>query len=351
LPGVRRVSSGVGLVQARLKRSWDGRRRLNEAEDLLPAVLEQVSAQSGLIEAAGWVLHSAQLSGTQIVVLKVGPPGGESAAVVKMPATDDGAASQARETRNLAALAAEDSLGEVIRLIPERLGAGEVAGRVFTAERLVPGVEGRDRLADPGSRAAVMQAAASAIGELHRCTSAPAQVDGELLDRWIDDRVRILAGAAQSPPALERLAALLRRGWEGRSVAVGWVHGDFWPGNVIFDPDTLSVRGIIDWEWAGPRELPAHDVCYLVIQARMLATGRELGAVIRALVEGAPWEPAERKLLEEGGVLEPGQERVERELLLLVWLRHVASNLIQSPGDARNWIWTSRNVDEVLALV
>ena len=40
------------------------------------------------------------------------------------------------------------------------------------------------------------------------------------------------------------------------------------------------------------------------------------------------------------------QEDTQR--VLAVWLRHVAYNLTQSPGDARNWIWTSRNVDSVL---
>ncbi|MCW3034729.1 MAG: hypothetical protein JWM17_41, partial [Actinobacteria bacterium] len=132
--------------------------------------------------------------------------------------------------------------------------------------------------------------------------------------------------------ALERLEQLLRRAWEGRSVDVAWVHGDYWPANVIFDP-ALAVAGIIDWEWAAARELPAHDLLYLVIHMRMLAEGKELGPVVRSFLTG------------EAGVA------VDRETLLLVWLRHVAYNLTQSPGDARNWIWTSRNVDTVLRSV
>ena len=73
--------------------------------------------------------------------------------------------------------------------------------------------------------------------------------------------------------------------------------------------------------------------------------------VLQALLEGAPWEPAERTILEAAGVIGRGEATVERETLLLVWLRHVASNLVQSPGDARNWIWTGRNVDSILRLV
>jgi hypothetical protein len=47
-------------------------------------------------------------------------------------------------------------------------------------------------------------------------------------------------------------------------------------------------------------------------------------------------------LLEGAGVA------ADPETLLLVWLRHVACNLTQSPGEARNWIWTSRNIETIL---
>src|SRR5438132_13563873 len=82
---VRRASAGVSLVQARLRRTLDGRRRMGEAVDLLPSILREVAAQSGIPAAGDWVLQASHLSGTQVVVLMVGPPGQLPAAVVKMP--------------------------------------------------------------------------------------------------------------------------------------------------------------------------------------------------------------------------------------------------------------------------
>jgi hypothetical protein len=321
------------------------------------------------------VLQAAQLSGTHVAVLMVGAPGQPAAAVVKMPATPDGVASQRREAEALAALRAEPSLGDLAGLIPGRLAEGELGGVAYTVERAIPGVEGRALLGDPGMRDRVVAAAADVIGRLHRATSASVVVGDELLERWVGARVRLLAPATRNAPALERLEQLLRRAWEGRSVDVAWVHGDYWPANVIFDneaapeaplkapdnpeaplkapdnpeapltaPDTpqagsevLRVAGIIDWEWAGPRELPAHDLLYLVIHMRMLAEGRELGPVVQSFMTGEAQE-----------VLDAAGLAADRETLLLVWLRHVACNLTQSPGDARNWIWTSRNVETVL---
>jgi aminoglycoside phosphotransferase (APT) family kinase protein len=298
---------------------------MGEATDLLPSVLREVVARSGIEEAAGWVLQAAHLSGTQVAVLMVGAPGQPAAAVVKMPATPDGVASQRREAEALAALRAERSLGELAELIPGRLAEGELGGVAYTVERAVPGVEGRALLGDPSLKDKVVAAAAGVIGRIHQATSASVVVDDELLERWVGSRVRLLAPATRNAPALERLEQLLRGAWEGRTVDVAWVHGDYWPANVIFDP-SLEVAGIIDWEWSAPRELPAHDLLYLAIHMRMRSEGREFGPVVQSMLAG----------------------NADRETLLLVWLRHVAYNLTQSPGDARNWIWTSRNVDTVL---
>ena len=346
---MRRASEGVALVQARLRRTWDGRRCLGEVSELLDLILAQVVAQTGLPEAAGWVIKGTHLSGTQVVVMVVGPPQGPAAAIVKVPATADGVASQAREAATLAALGHEPGLGSFRDLIPARLAAGEAAGRAYVVEQVIAGVDGR-HLGDPTAERVVAEAAAI-IGELHRRTSFPVVVDGPLLERWIGKRLEVLVPAMRDRALLDRVGTVLARWWEGRSLPVSWVHGDFWPANVMFDPETLAVTGVIDWEWAGPTEPPAHDLLYLLIHARMLAGRRELGDVVSALLDGAPWTSPEQAILEAGGVLAPGQARVGREVLLLVWLRHVAFNLIQAPGDARNWVWTGRNIDPVLRLV
>ena len=348
---MRRASAGVSLLQARLRRTLDGRRRLSEAIDLLPAVLRQVANQSGRPEAEHWVLHAAHISGTQVIVLMVGPPGEAAAAVVKIPATAAGVGSQRREADALATLAKEASLGDLAELIPARIAEGEVAGRAFTAERAVPGVEGRVLLGYPSLKDSVVNAAAALITVFHLRTATATQVDAKILEAWVDRRLEGLATATRNQAAVGRLKTLLHRGWEGRTATVSWVHGDFWPANVIFDPDSLEVTGVIDWEWAAPGELPAHDLVYLLIQMRMLAEDRELGPVVQALLQGAPLEPPERAILEAGGVLAAGETALEPETILLVWLRHVAYNLIQSPDDARNWVWTSRNVDAILRLI
>ena len=340
------LSRGFELVQGRLRRGRAGREALAAAPALVGGILAEVARQSGL-PAEGWVVLRQALSGTQVVVIMVGPPGGEPAAVVKVPATADGVASQAREAAVLEALAAS---APPFR-IPRRLAHGLVDGHAFVAEEAIPGVPGDGLMTGAAANERLASAAAAAVTQWHAATGERAVVDAALLGRWVDERLALVAPAVREPALLERLGAVLRGAWEGREVGVCWVHGDFWPANVLFEPVTLGVAGVIDWEWAAPRELPAQDLCYLLIQARMRATGRELGPVVAALLEGAAWTGPELAILEGAGVVAPGEAGPGRDVLLLVWLRHVAYNLLQHPGDARNWLWTSRNLEPVLRRV
>lgn len=318
---------------------------------LLAPILADAEAQ-GATGASGWVLQGSQVSGSRVVCMRVGPPGAPAAAMVKIPTTEDRAASQLREGGVLAALAGESALGDFRHLVPARLAGGVVDGHPYTVEALIPGTDGhRLSKGDPALAGRVLAAAAAAIGELHRRTAATVEVDAALAGRWVGERVRVLSQATRDRGALARLEASLTGAWMGRRLAVSWIHGDFWSANIMFDPATLAVTGILDWEWAGPTELSALDLLYLLLQGRMVAEGREFGAVLPPLLAGDAWTPAERAVLEAGGVLEPGQPAASGELLLLTWLRHVAFDIVQSPGDARNWVWTGRNVDPILRLV
>jgi Predicted aminoglycoside phosphotransferase len=241
-------------------------------------------------------------------------------------------------------------LGAFERLLPIRFAVGAADGRTFTVERALPGIGAGPR-ADTVAQIRAIAEATSAIGELHRHTAHEIVVDAAVLDSWIGGRVTIAAAASRNPAALRRLSCRLHAAWMGRRVSVGWVHGDFWLGNVLVDPKSGATTGIVDWEWAGAGELPAQDVIYACIHGRMQAQRRELGDVVAGLLGGAEWEPHERALLRATGVLAADRSRVEDDLLLLVWLRQVAYNLIQDPGLARSFIWVRRNLDGVLRLI
>jgi aminoglycoside phosphotransferase (APT) family kinase protein len=255
----------------------------------------------------------------------------------------------------LAALLADLGSCEWTTILPNPLAQGEIAGQAYVVERALPGRQAQGLLSDPVARTRLQTAAAATIGELHRRTAQSAVVGGELLDRWVDgpvDLIRrsipMLSHSARNDQALKRLAAELHEALAGRRLPVGWIHGDFWPGNMLTTPDGAMLTGLVDWDLAARDELPLHDLLHMVLYTRKLVHRCELGDVVRALLNGTGWTPHERTLVASANLALMDDAAGERAMVLLYWLRHIASNFIQRDDYGRNWFWVKKNIEGVL---
>jgi hypothetical protein len=207
--------------------------------------------------------------------------------------------------------------------------------------------------ANGASRA--LTAAAAKIGELHRRTASSTRVETDLLERWVGGPALLVrqvgatfAGGAAATLGTDRLAAELHDALGGRAVPLGWTHGDFVPSNVLMSTWGASVLGVVDWELAGPADLPPLDVVALLLSTRAQQRRQELGQVVRECITGAPWTKFEQDLLDSGSSRLPGAAVDSRTLVLLWWLRHVAGNLTKSTRYARSRLWARWNVMPVL---
>jgi hypothetical protein len=313
-------------------------RHRRRAVALAPQVLRQLGD-----DAACWVAGPVLISSTRTAVVPLGPPGTAPVAMAKLPGTPGGATSQQREGRALDMLAAEPALGDFTRLMPLRMTDGHVGPQQYVVERAIPGIA-----ADAAGASAAVTAA-SAITVLHGRTAHTEVVDDALLGRWVDQRLDLLNRATRRRDIVDRLRMRLYAAWAGRRVEIGWVHGDFWPGNVIVDPRTGSTTGIVDWEWAAADELPAQDLIYACVHARMRAAEAELGDIVAGMLEHPSWTAGERALFDAAAA--PFEPEIDPDVLLLVWLRQIAANLIQAPGIAYNPVWVRRNVASVLQAI
>lgn len=104
---------------------------------------------------------------------------------------------------------------------------------------------------------------------LHAAT--PLSLDGPLFDEVFGS---IFSDAAQSVPGLQAELAQLRQCLAprllGRTLPIGWSHGDFKVENVTYDPASLCVAGVLDWEHARPRGLSYIDLLYLLLYNRVI---------------------------------------------------------------------------------
>ena len=250
-------------------------------------------------------------------------------------------------------------------LLPRVVREGRLEGHLVVIETQLPGHAATRRLSEDATSAA----AATAMTALHRATTVTQIVDDAALARWVDEPLDFLRGLRGLPgdlQSLERLRVLLHDALAGREVATSWVHGDFWPGNVLVEETAsgvdpalglesvgtatdgvdaeVRVTGLADWENAEPGGLPDVDLLHWWLATQPV----ELGAAVRHVVA----RPAEvRRRLAELSIDLPNPHIALEHLALLTWLRHVTAGMDRTSADHLGRVWLARNVKPILQLL
>lgn len=301
-----------------------------------PAVRELLDTLGGVDGAAIKIerrLRTVSDSGV-LLVRSSGVP-----ALLKVAVTTPGVAQLAQEHRVLTALSCTGALGSWRDLLPRVLGAGEGAAGAYLLTSRLPGEPAE------GDAIAATEAALNAIAPLNRLGGCQAAVGEELLARWVTTPGEALRAALSGPlrqAALAQLLTELRCDLAGRTVLLGWVHGDFHPGNLLLAHDG-AVTGIIDWAQARGDDLAVLDIAHWLLTTDPHAGRRQLGRRVSDRLAATSWTPDELSRLPVGPDQLPG-----RTILLLAWLRHAANNLTKSTRYARSPVWIRGNVDPVL---
>ena len=340
----------------------EGRRR---ARTLLP----ELASLAGAGSPYDWAIHWCAWTGKRTltittkrppigarVVLGVGPADKPAAIVLMLPETLREIRCLERQQHDLSAVQRAVSGSQVARLIPLPVAHGIHGGCPFFAEQALRGRAGNVQTENWVS-VALLQRAADALSALHRHTATSMVVGDKILRQWVDRplaRIRRVAEETSGPGAhaagLDLVCREVRARLWNRTVRAGWVHGDFWLGNVLMDPQSGAVTGLIDWDRAGAAELGTLDLFHFLVVRRMYTDGHEFGEVVASLLSGGQWRPDERAVLDNTDLPFPAtDERDRRMLLWLLWMRRIASDLRTRSSVAmpsRDWI--RRNIDVVL---
>ncbi len=301
----------------------------------------------------GMVLTSAEVVDDVIVGRACSQREGDSV-FVKLARSERRDARLDRAGQGLIRLGAEPRLLQWDVPRPQIVALDRLAGRRLVVESALSGVTMAELLARGARSEPHISRATAAIEGLHRCTAEPVAVDSQLLERWIYGPARevegLVAGSPRRVAALRELSGELAAQLRGQSVRASCIHGDFTPGNVLFDEGGDTVTGIIDWETMTSGDLPAIDRGTLILATQTQVSRRQLGDLVVAIAVGqVSGELHDSLTRASAGDLDPPLDA--RALTLLCWLRHAAARAMYRERSVRLRVWQHYNVDRVLDAV
>lgn len=329
-------------------RTWHHWRALLHGRALARRVVARLPEPRDRLDPTCVTVEAIEWTETGVIVARLGEGGGPSRLIVKLPQSAGAAESARRHYEAISALRHDERLGEWRELLPRPVWQGTIGRQACLVETALTGIGAEQVMTRPEHREPALRAARHAIDALHQTTARPMRVDDAALDRWVRQRAKVVGAAVEAGPAMAQLIRRLENGLGGRELPVGWIHGDYWAGNVLLGPDGREATGIVDWAQAAADEPVAIDRMTLVLAERVAASRTELGGVVAALLEGTGWTALERDLLKGDGIDDAGIEPGDRSIVLLSWLRHVAWHLTEGTPPARSRRWREMNIARVL---
>jgi aminoglycoside phosphotransferase (APT) family kinase protein len=225
--------------------------------------------------------------------------------------------------------------GVLAALSPAPVGHGRVGLAAWSAEERLPGDP-----CPPRPSPALTRACLDALAALWDASADRSARSSPARDAAV---VAAVPGVREG----ERLLAIGRRVEETlRESPRGFVHGDFWTGNLLAREDRLV--GLIDWEAAGPGRLPLADLFQFRLNAQHPHSDLDWGRVLveRLLPELRTGGDIETRAFCARIGIEPEPRRLEA-LAAAYWLDRVAYQLGTYAERRLQPLFLAGNVDLV----
>lgn len=165
-------------------------------------------------------------------------------------------------------------------LIPAPLAKFDWDGRFVYVERRLPGVLAWKVAKIGRIEKKIFKDSKRLIDEFNRTTQRELQVDEGLFDvivkKDIDNLRGLLIDELECPRAFDRVQNYLKEILINRKCSIVIGHGDYGYGNILVDPFTGNLSGVIDWDRAREFEMYGVDLLNLIIQRERICYGETL---------------------------------------------------------------------------
>jgi hypothetical protein len=327
----------------------------NQFNAILPGILASTKPLPGLPAPASWQVKDVISTLNDVKVALLGPRNGASVALLKVATTGFATESLQRRIETGERMWHDPRLAEWRAVLPPILAHGTAGGQGYVVKQKLAGVELRALAGQPDAFSAGQAAAVHTISQMHQRTGHLHRISEAEMSRWVYAPARVLRefskanlqGGNYDRPIDSLIktldAALLRR-----ELWVARIHGDFAPGNILVKNDGSKVTGLVDWEMSVENDLPQLDIMQLLLSSRMLERRREMGDVVLGLIKSEDWSLHELALFARSREVTGNDELGTQALLLMCWLRQVADTVQKSKRYTTSWVWSIKNVEQVL---
>ena len=301
-----------------------------------------------------WRIQHVNHSLTDMDVLVIGPQNSSFTAILHLPGSQPAISGFEHQKKICASLQGDTRLGEWRRLLPSLLYEGQFQGKPYWIVERLPGVSAADVMVDPNKRQVVLGSSLGAVERLHQMTAVEAEVDDKLLEKWVINPLQNIRNSTlvyyhrQSRYLLDRLERQLSETLRCQKLTLSWIHGDYWPANILVNSDGSMVTGIVDWDLSQPMSLPSLDLVNLFISTRRIEEGNELGEILAEILRQGTWREHEQIFWEQAMQVLGGKFPQIREALLIFWLQHLNANLEKKQRHLINPVWAYSNFVQVL---
>ena len=317
------------------------------AENPAPGFLERLLAELGPKLGAGpLTCRSYRVRTCETLLMLSGRS--ETGWVIRLPCSER----QARRTRaNAEMLRAPGSMawsGAAAVQFPTLGFEGEIDGQYVSVESRVAG-QYTTRLAGKLDSVGTLQHVADFLADFGSQTRSdgeqPTNVFQSQLNTMIGD-LRVFLVDRRFRAQFDALADWVLEQAAAWRFPFVWTHGDFWSGNCLWDPKTLSLVGVVDWDTSRQVGLPGLDLLnYILIQrsvAGEASWGRCLVELLGedcAVVRNAAWQRYAAHFALD--------REVVPFLLMISWI-HGTWQAFTSGWQHLNYTWMDANVRPVL---
>jgi len=263
--------------------------------------------------------------------------------VVRVPRSTM-AANRARQNFTaLGALHSTDLISDQMKaMVPLSRLTGVIDRYPYYVEDSLPGTA-RDDYREWTSGTGWESGALRFISEMHLATRQPVRIDRHAFDEYFAtplSRIRRRCSTMHSARAFERVGAILEQTLAGQTVPFVWSHGDFSPGNCLYDA-ARGLSAVVDWELFSDHHLPLLDLlhCMDIPGERNSHPTWQRFDTIRMLFQPDRLldVPELASYAEQMSI----ERRVLPGLILMYWVDHVAKRIDGRAGDA---VWMEKRV-------